>query len=453
MKPSRQTLCLALLGTLFASGAPAQQPGSSSGGPSFLADQDELPAQMVNRAEESAREYIAAKGWNEGMNPNGRYVAIGIGTIAVDPDQSIYQVQRQNAFEKAMLDAKRKIVQFFSTEIETAVQQDLAGGNPDAFAEATREETPEPVEPDVLDKMRMIFDSELDRELERRGIQPDSPQAEQVAARIPEESSRFRNMVSTVAESQVGALLVSKIFEQDKNIAVVAYYSPTTKELARAMSGAEPAPKVPAREGATLGAWVNGLGISQLYPTFGVQLHADENGNIAILSFGQAIAETATGLSRKRATEQANLARLGAIRRFIGEAVAYNSASETLEKISRFNEEELESINETVSESSISAFAESRNVPGIQTVRTWQTQDQRSGTYLIGVVNRWDIASANQADAERADFSEADGGSTGSFQPSSGASESQGTSGPNRTNTGIGEGETEATESIPSMDF
>lgn len=454
-KPSLSAWKLSLMATsvVFAFTAIAQEPGPRSSGLSFLAEPNEIPAQLVNRAEQRAREYLASKGWSEGLNPDGRYVAVGIGTIAANPNQAAYQNQRQNAFEKAMLDAKSKIAQSFSSVIQTSVQQELAAGDREGFDDGNATEEPQMAESGVLDKVRMIFDDELNQELERRGIAPDSAEAEEVARRIPEESSTFRSAVQAISQAEVGALLVSKIYEQDKNIAVVAYYSPTTKELAKAMVGTEPAPTVPPRRGMTLSQWVNQLTVPQLYPTFGVQLHADERGNIAILSFGQSVVESASGISRRIARERANLSSVGAIRQFVGEAVAYERAQEELERVSRFNEEELESINETVSESSISSIAESREISGIQTLRTWTTQDQRSGTFIVGVVNRWDINASDRAITERDEFAEIGGSSPGSSQSSARADSGTQAPGSGRTTTGIGEGESEPVESIPSMDF
>lgn len=93
--------------------------GNDVGSLSFLSELDSL-AEPVADARNSADEYIAKKGWQQGLNAGGRYVAIVSSTIAVSPSDKNFQLYRINAYNKAMLDAKAEVAKYFSQEISTA---------------------------------------------------------------------------------------------------------------------------------------------------------------------------------------------------------------------------------------------------------------------------------------------------------------------------------------------
>ena len=88
----------------------------SAGSLSFLSELD-AQAEAVSDAKSAANDYLIKKGWVEGLNKDGRYVAIGSSSIEVSPANKDFQIYRVNAYKKAMLNAKSAITRFFKQEI------------------------------------------------------------------------------------------------------------------------------------------------------------------------------------------------------------------------------------------------------------------------------------------------------------------------------------------------
>lgn len=91
--------------------------------PPFLAEADALAASVKN-ANSSAQKFVGEKGWRLGLNSeDGRYVAIGSAKIASAPNNAKHQLDRQIAFEQAMVDAKSKIARYYLQEVSTSLKK------------------------------------------------------------------------------------------------------------------------------------------------------------------------------------------------------------------------------------------------------------------------------------------------------------------------------------------
>ena len=390
-------------GTAAAPEAGAAQ-SSELGSLSFLEEVDSQ-AEMVPNARSSAEDFVASKGWTIGFNPDGRYVAVGSAGIIGSPSDKNFQTSRRIAFQKAMLEAKTEIVKQFSLEISSKLEYALT--EPSEFEREEAKAAAAAVEPSILDKLRTLAHKKLDKELEKEGVTKDEP--------LPEEEVKgllntedFKKITEQVARAQVGALVVSKIFEQDGEIAVVAYYSDKTKLLAGAINGTGACPKGKPRKNGSIRDWVRGLKVgTQLYPAMGVQLTTDEDGNIVILSYGQASAKSASKTSAKAAFAKATASADADIRSFAGEAVAFAQTDKEMQSSKEFENGTFESETDTSMEQRISAVADKLKITGITTLRTWNFVDKRSGTGVFGVVRMWSVKSSAQANESRESMAEA----------------------------------------------
>ncbi len=432
----------------------AQDAGGDVGsGLDFLASEEEMPASFSNKASQDAQKYVADKDWRMGRNPNGRYVAIGTGDINGNPSFPSFQMKRRNAFVKAMVDAKRQIAQYYSQMVAKEVSHSFSEGSPDVAAEmmsSGEKKTPEEI--GVLDKVQMLIHSELDAQLAERGVEPDSEEAEEVVQDILNKD-KFSDKIERMAKAEVGALVVSKIFEDSGNVAVVATYSANTKKLAVAMAGKGHTPKVRKRNSSkpSIGSWIQSMSIKDLYPAYGVQLTSDTNGNLVIISYGQALAKSASKMSQRNAFMAAEADADAFIRSFVGEAVAFNNAKNELENSKELSNGDIETQLERLQETSINTIAKSLKIPGVSTARTWSTQDKRSNSVIAGVVRRWDISSAESALSDASDF-ESVGASKGG-QGVQGKSSSSSSGSASRTETFSGDSGNYGHQSMESEDF
>lgn len=432
----------------------AQEAAESVGdGLDFLASEDEMPASFSRKANQDAENYISKKGWQLGRNSDGRYVAIGSSSIAGNPSEPSFQMKRRNAFTQAMIDAKRSIAQSFSQMVARETSHSYGEGDSaaaDAMMSSGEKKTPEEI--GVLDKVEMLLHAELDGQLKERGIEPDSEEAKEVIRESINKAS-FRDKISRMANAEVGALVVSKIYEDSGDVVVVATYSANTKKLAASMTGKGKAPSVRKRNPSkpTVSEWIQSMTTKNLYPSYGVQLTSDRSGNLVIISYGQAVAKTSSKMSLRNAMMAAETDADGYIRSFVGEAVAFKNAKDEAEKAAEYNAGVIETQLARVQKTSIDAIAGPLKLPGISTAKTWTTQDKRSNSVIAGVVRRWDISSAKSAISEASDF-ESVGASKGGqgVQGSSGTGSSASTS---RSETFSGDSGSYGHESMESEDF
>lgn len=417
MKNGRSIIIAALMASLALS-AFAQDAGTAVapevasgelGSLSFLEEVDSQ-AEMVANARSSAEEFVASKGWKIGFNADGRYVAVGSSAIAGSPSDKNFQTSRRIAFQKAMLEAKTEIVKQFSLEISSKLEYALT--EPSEFEREEAKKAAAAVEPSILDKLQTLAHKKLDKELEKEGVTKEALPEEEVKGLLNTED--FKKVTEQVAKAQVGALVVSKIFEQDGEIAVVAYYSDKTKLLAGAINGTGACPKGKPRKNGSIAEWVRGLKVgTQLYPAMGVQLTTDEDGNIAILSYGQATSKSMSKTSAKAAFAKATASADADIRSFAGEAVAFAQVDKEMQSNREFENGTFESATDTAMDQRISAVADKLKITGITTLRTWNFVDKRSGTGVYGVVRMWSMktsARANDARESMADAAKNRGG-------------------------------------------
>lgn len=365
---------------------------------SFLDNSPEAIGAVTDAALESAQNWIAKKGWVMGANPDGRYVAIGAASVSANPSDFRFSQMRANAYTKAMLAAKVEVAKFIGTNIKSSVLHQYGQGSEirrerEAAASAAAEAVARK-SAGLLEKTEMLLSAKLDNELKKEGVALESPQAAARAEKLLN-SDRFSQLVETSAKAAVAGLVCAKIFEENGRLAVVAYYSDNTRVLAGAIAGTGAAPVVPSNP--DLGEWIAALTPAQLYPTFGVQLKSDENGNMVLLSFGQAVSETNSPNAVRNAHTQAETMADGYIRQFAGEVASYDNVVENLEKTNEFDNGVIDATSETFQETVLKTVAPKLKISGVQTVKNWQTKDTRSGKFIVGVVKKWTLADAQTA--------------------------------------------------------
>lgn len=411
-----QTL-LTRLPLLFLALAPLSRAAEQE---SFLDDSDEALGALASAAgaQRDAQNYVAERGWKLGRNKDGRYVAIGFASIGGQPSSPNFQALRQNAYLKAMVEAKQQVAMYLSETIATetyfGAQRGPRGDGPLRPADAT---DPAPkVSPTILQKVKMLVHQRLDRALESKGVKPAEASPQQVKdVEKAVLTTELYQSISRMAQAEVGALVTQKVIEDGTAVVVVAYYSPKTKELLDAILGkGQVTLQKPQEE--TLAQWMQGWKTSELYASQGVQIRIDEEGQPNLICFGQVPVSINSPQGLAMATQEAETVAAGALRTFAGELVTAEIQREMVEKTQEFGQMD-KALAESETDSSfrqrVTARAQALTVQGKETIRTWTTKDTRSGRHVAGAVVAWSLSNAVAADGDRRGFAESAGGKGG----------------------------------------
>jgi hypothetical protein len=393
-----------LLGLAVATSGRAQEAGAppeaaaaeSEGAASFLDSSPEALGGATDQALKSAQDYVTKKGWIQGTNPDGRYVAVGSAPITVPPAHKDFPERRINAYTNAMLDAKAGMAKFLATDIKTEVAHYYGTESAIRREREARESAQNNKNAGLLAKVRLLVMAKLDKALEQEGVALDSGNAAGKAGALLNHDS-FSQLIENSAEAAANGIICGKIFEQDGRMAVVAYYTDNSRALAAALAGDAVALKTTPRKGAPLAQWIAALTPAELYPSFGVQITNDEAGGVVLLSYGQAVAQSESPNAIRNAREAAAVLANGYIRQFAGTMVTYDSVLEKLEQTREFDTGVVNGMAESFQETAIKEVGDRLKISGLQKTRDWETKDKRSGRIICGVVVRWSFASAQAA--------------------------------------------------------
>ncbi|MBR0055786.1 MAG: hypothetical protein IJP66_00515 [Kiritimatiellae bacterium] len=342
-------------------------------------------------------EYLASKGMDRGENTkkdgSSYFVAVGVGTIQAPLDNRGYIGSRVNAFNKAMLDAKAQMVEYLGTSIATETEKAYAEGD---FA------NPPPEAPEsnpIADKLKALLVAKLDNALRAEGVDPSEKEAAAAAAKRVLASEQYRKTISTMARSEVVGMQVMCSFEgvpsgKKGQIGVVAIWSPKLGRMAAAMAGGGPLPggvgKRPIKEQIPSDKNV-------LLSTFGVQQKIDENGNLVLVSFGQAGAASESPMAANAAYDKARMNAMAALREFAGETVAVAADSLQAESAQDYEDGSSDYEDQSAFSQRIKARADAMNISGIATVKRWEAKHPLTGRTVYGVVCSWSPQQAARA--------------------------------------------------------
>ena len=179
-------------------------------------------------------------------------------------------------------------------------------------------------------------------------------------------------------------------------------------------------------------------------------MRSDENGDIAIISFGQSCTTSASKTMLRAARNTADLSADGFIRQFAGEAVTVAKSVAATESKNVLSGDDIQIQIEESSSEKIASVSKSLELPGISTVRQWNFTDSESGLTYVGVVKRWTITSAQGAVETRQKNASAATSESKNWKASS-------SSKANTSNSGqtikAGDNSSQSYESIESEDF
>ena len=296
----------------------------------------ELELEPIGGITSVCDDHVAAKGWDNPGKPFS--VSVGTGIVSVAPGHANYINERQNAYDKAVLEAKGLILEALRAKVTREVATRLfADDLPQA---ATAEGEAAAVDnrdlASAFEKSLELVHRELDQELERTA--PPEPATTEEADEIVEKlgGETFENVVNTISrEMLIGVsrafVAETSIKGQKGEVCVVLVTSENLRNVARAMVSQDESYLPLAKRGKPLSQHVpntkTNKGLMELLTSYGVQIVRDENGDYAVITYAQAGAKSNSQLMIKAAKEEALARAQGDLRSFMGEIALKTKSS------------------------------------------------------------------------------------------------------------------------------
>ena len=407
---------IVLVGLLLAASVGFAQAEPGIPQPTAAEAQAELvaPTRTISRANarQQVNAFLQAKGMHQGENTrsNGSFffIAVGYGDIAAPTGHDDYTASRVYAFDKAMLDAKAKMAKYLEQSISTAISYRAAISknrkppNVDPVAESMAKMPDDSIVGKSVKLVSVKLDNALkaegyDIDAERNRAQTDLEAARRKVASLLS-SGEFRKNIESSANCAISGLQARHVIETlDGNkgqVAVVAIWSPLLAEMASSMTTGcavpKKAPKRPIRDQIPSDDVLVGV--------FGVQQKIDENGNLVLVSFGQAVAEADDQMAIDLAYEEAAESASAQIRAFAGEAIAVQKSVTAAESKNLFSDGSAPDYSSSKKlETFRSAEATKLKMNGLAELHQWEAPHPETGRMIYGVVCTWSPGQAAKA--------------------------------------------------------
>lgn len=405
------------------------------------------------KASSLINDFLQSKNWVEGENvkPNGSkfFVAVGVGAINGRRDSANYITSREIAFRKAFLNAQKNMAQFLEADVSASLSSSYsepsAAREQDRIEQLTREgitlqaakNQVAALNADVQEHARYksestagneaqrLLNAEIDARLRKAGFDPSQTIEQQQLQRILT-SSEFKSAIQVVANTRLAGMQVFKSFEvlhegNQGEIGVVAIYSEKLHALANAMFSGQLS-LVPT--GTPKDKLIDQIpkDPSALLPTFGVTAKMDENGQLALVGYGQAGARSASTNAINAAASKARLAAIEQIRFFAGAMAKTMESKQSSESMSELATNSINVATDDSYEAKIEVFAKSLKLNGLSQLYSWNTKHPLTGHYIAGSVVVWKPSSATMAMSTKKQLDaepKANGGASSSRLPTS----------------------------------
>lgn len=364
-------------------------------------------------------EWLKKSNLKLGENRGGAvFVAKGTGIImAPRTKPASYINSRVNAFNKAMLEAKEKMIMYKAGKIKSDTELKRQDGKFPSPLESLQDTVGNAVkavgfEPEALKSFTRNIVNNL---LVANGISPsvadpilssalnDTPNDPELARKLAEKkaaadkvfnSEEFKKVISMVARTEVIGLQAAFTCEGNGEVGVVVIWSPKLQAMAASLLTGRPIAKSKAKRPIDEQIPTNP---STLLALFGVQQMIDESGDLVLVGYGQAGGKTESKMSGKNAQDRAYANAAAAIREFAGENVAVASDTLNAESAKEFEDSMEEYSDTSAQRKKIQASAEAMNISGISVVKEWQCKHPVTGTTVYGVVCTWSPKQAHAA--------------------------------------------------------
>ena len=318
------------------------------------------------------------------INSDGSVYIIGTASTGVPVNKNGFITSRNIAFAKAELRAKVQLLRL-TGEVVTSernsalISKNIQGSDPDAVEKAS-----------FLEKVATVADKSLDKALSELGVSETEISKMNQTQKEKRYSENFYNYVSSFVGSMVKGVSVIKIAEgevgrSDYEVAVCVKYSPEQQSEAANIKNLGASQKV---INSSTVSNLRTLSPEKLISKLGAQFFKDENGNRFVLGFGQSSVQKSDtrqssfiNIGRRKARLQA----VENIKNLLAEDLVGKEISETVEKISEFQDGE----KGLYTEDNYSELIQSKRSSikmNTMNIKDWTGTHPISGTMVVGTV-------------------------------------------------------------------
>jgi hypothetical protein len=354
--------------------------------------------------------WVESKGWQLGENYKKSgdmfFIQVGSGRIQAPPGHPNYVNSRQNAYTKAMLDAKGNIISSLSMTIEREIQLKVKEGQ---FG-SERNKPPAGKVGSIWDKTLSLLNSELDSRLKEQGV-IDATDAEkqrkaQDIAQKTLNSESFKDMINTAAAMRlkgVRRVFVNESVQKGKQgeICVAALYSSKTMELADAIVTGDlsNAPKGKAGKPikSQIPSWKTPSGVRQLMNAYGTEMLRDEDGTYHLIAYAQAGTRTDSKTSRNIALNKSNARAMAELATFAKENAKLTDALESAESFSELSDKTVNYESHEAYQRDLSSITSPINFSGAKRIGQWAAKHPVTEQIIVGTIVEWSTKSASAA--------------------------------------------------------
>jgi hypothetical protein len=355
------------------------------------------------------QDWISKKGWQEGKNlkRNGSYffVQSDSAVISAPPGHRNYINSRQNAYVKALMNAKGKILKFIESELSREVTFDQKEGE-FTWEKKTAQKNAETPEESALQAIKRktlaLIDVTLDEKLQEKGVDPNSkkPTDQETIKEVVQEvmsTKKFNDIIKSSSQQQLKG--VRRVFVNESikkgeqgEICVVALYSPKTMAMADAILS-DPSlaptgtPNKPIRQ--QIPNWKTPEGLSKLLSTFGTEMLRDENGQFHLIAYAQSTPKSKSKTSQNMALQKAQLRAEGELRSFCQEYAVLNDAIENQESASELTDAMQNYEGGDAFEKKLTSISGPAKINGIRQLGAWRGEHPLTGQIIIGSIVSW----------------------------------------------------------------
>ena len=383
---------------LFSISIIAAPPGTQS---NFNPDnmQGEISTKKVNPAKKWIKKYGFRKGINNG--PYGEIIIQAASAKIQCPltgDPATYINSRANAYDEAMLLAKSNLAGFLSKKIEKIVKVER-NKRTGSMPSETKKDIQKTKKLSIIDKTVLLVNKKLDDKLKAEGIDVNNKEQVEKALKQPAMQKTFKNIIGVTATAEVAAMQSVATFEQDNSIYVVGMISPNTLLLNKALINSLTGGKhINIGKGKPVESYIPTNDIDLLC-SFGTKLIRDENGNAAIISYGQAPVEYG---EEQDALDDASIEADGFIRSFAGETVSVHKNREKAEQTKIYKDGSNVYKGGAETKKQFESVAESLNISGISELDSFVVKHPLVNCEVAITISLWSPQNAQTANNLRA---------------------------------------------------
>ena len=373
--------------------------------------------------------WVESKGWHLGENKKKSggifFIQVGSGRIQAPPGHPNYVNSRQNAYTKAILEAKGAIISSLSLTIEREIKLNIKEGK---FSSEYKKKPTGKIQT-IWDKSLSLLDSELDKRLKDNGV-IDTTDAEQnrkakEIAKNTLSSEDFKDMIKTSAAMRlkgVRRVFVNESVQKGKqgDICVTALYSSKTMELADSIvtGNLSIAPKGKAGKPITsqIPGWKTGAGVRQLMNTYGTEMLRDEDGVYHLVAYAQAGPRTTSKNSLSIALNKATTRAMAELATFAKENAKLTDALESAENMSELSDKTVNYESHEAYQKDLSSVTSPINFQGAKRIGQWAAKHPVTGQTIVGAIVVWSTKSASTAQKTKRTLNSRSGSGNNSSQ-------------------------------------